>query len=55
MLYLPHARLSHRHSKLAQRQTFTDVVTNKAGTGPEIEVKFYGGTFALLSPDGCMA
>jgi len=30
-------------SKLAQRQTFTDVVTNSSGTGPEIEVKFYGG------------
>jgi len=29
--------------KLAQRQTFTDVVTNPAGSGPEIEVKFYGG------------
>ena len=30
-------------SKLAQRQTFTDVVTNAAGTGQEIEVKFHGG------------
>jgi hypothetical protein len=30
-------------SKLAQRQTFTDVATNAAGSGPEIEVKFYGG------------
>jgi len=30
-------------SKLAQRQTFTDVVTNTAGSGPEIEVRFYGG------------
>ncbi len=36
-------------SKLAQRQTFTDVVTNKAGTGPEIEVKFFGGP-ALYYP-----
>ncbi len=30
-------------SKLAQRQTFTDVVTNSTGSGPEIDVKFYGG------------
>lgn len=30
-------------SRLAQRQTFTDIVTNPAGEGPEIEVKFYGG------------
>ncbi|MDZ7634041.1 MAG: hypothetical protein U5L72_06205 [Bacteroidales bacterium] len=30
-------------SKPAKRQTFTDVVTNQAGTGPQIEVKFYGG------------
>lgn len=30
-------------SKLAQRQTFTDVVTNSSGIGPEIGVKFYGG------------
>ncbi len=29
--------------KLAQRQTFADVITNRAGTGQEIEVKFYGG------------
>jgi hypothetical protein len=30
-------------SKLTQSQTFTDIVTNPAGEGPEIEVKFYGG------------
>lgn len=30
-------------TKLAQRQTFSDVVTNTSGTGQEIEVKFYGG------------
>lgn len=36
-------------TKLAQRQTFTDVVTNSAGAGPEIEVKFYGGP-ALYYP-----
>ena len=29
--------------RLAQRQTFTDVVTNTAGTGQEIELRFYGG------------
>ncbi|NLE35825.1 MAG: hypothetical protein GX622_12030, partial [Bacteroidales bacterium] len=29
--------------RLAQRQTFTDVVTNKAGAGQEIELRFYGG------------
>lgn len=30
-------------SRLAQRQTFTDVVTNTSGTGQEIELSFYGG------------
>lgn len=30
-------------SRLAQRQTFTDIVTNGSGSGPEIELKFYGG------------
>lgn len=30
-------------SRLAQRQTFTDVVTNTSGTGEEIELRFYGG------------
>jgi len=29
--------------RLAQRQTFTDVVTNPAGEGQEIELRFYGG------------
>ena len=30
-------------TRLAQRQTFTDVVTNTSGTGEEIELRFYGG------------
>jgi hypothetical protein len=30
-------------SKTAERQKFTEVQTNAAGTGPAIEVKFYGG------------
>lgn len=30
-------------SRLAQRQTFTDVVTNTSGTGQAIELSFYGG------------
>jgi hypothetical protein len=30
-------------TKLAQRQSFTDIVTNMSGTGQEIEVTFYGG------------
>lgn len=30
-------------TRLAQRQTFTDVVTNTSGTGQEIELSFYGG------------
>lgn len=30
-------------TKLAQRQSFTDVVTNVSGTGEEIELRFYGG------------
>lgn len=30
-------------TRLAQRQTFTDVVTNSSGTGEEIELRFYGG------------
>jgi len=30
-------------SKMAQRQTFTDVITNPSGTGQEIELSFYGG------------
>jgi hypothetical protein len=30
-------------SNLAQRQKFTDVVTNSSGAGPVVELKFYGG------------
>jgi hypothetical protein len=30
-------------SKTAERQKFTEVQTNPSGTGPAIEVKFYGG------------
>jgi hypothetical protein len=30
-------------TKLAQRQSFTDVITNTSGTGEEIELRFYGG------------
>jgi len=30
-------------TQLAQRQKVTDVVTNTSGTGPSIELKFYGG------------
>lgn len=30
-------------TRLAQRQTFTEVVTNTSGTGQEIEFRFYGG------------
>lgn len=36
-------------TKLAQRQTFTDVATNTDGAGHQIEVKFYGGP-ALYYP-----
>jgi hypothetical protein len=36
-------------TQLAQRQKFTGVVTNTSGTGPSIEVKFYGGQ-ALYYP-----
>ncbi len=36
-------------TQLSQRQKFTDVVTNTSGTGPLIEVKFYGG-MALYYP-----
>jgi len=42
-------------SRLAQRQTFADVVTNTSGTGEEIELRFYGGSIPLLSAHGCMA
>ena len=31
-------------SKIADRQKFTEVQTNTSGTGPAIEVKFYGGS-----------
>jgi len=43
MVVLASCSSSPSATKLAQRQTFTDIVTNTAGTGQEIEVKFYGG------------
>jgi hypothetical protein len=30
-------------TRLAQRQKFVDIETNSSGTGPSIELKFYGG------------
>jgi len=36
-------------SNMAQRQKFTDVVTNSSGAGPVVELKFYGGA-ALYYP-----
>ena len=36
-------------TRLAQRQAFTDIVTNMSGAGQEIEVTFYGGPSVITS------
>jgi len=43
MVFLAACSAKPSASKIAERQKFTEVKTNAAGTGPAIEVKFYGG------------
>ena len=44
MVFLAACSAKPSASKIAERQKFTEVQTNTSGTGPEIEVKFYGGS-----------
>lgn len=44
MVFLAACSAKPSASKVAGRQKFTEVQTSAAGTGPSIEVKFYGGS-----------